>query len=105
MRTLLQFRHAALNPVPFFLVLISPISLISIISLSADLPDEGSSRGRLPGAVLRALHGPHPPGVHLRQAHPGLQVSAPRRPGHPAQVVRVRGAPRQTRRTLREPGT
>ena len=76
-----------------------------MLSLLSDVSDEGSAGKLVPGAVQRALHGPRAAGVHLRQAHTRIQVSAPRRPGHPPQVVRLRGPPRQARGALREPGT
>ena len=30
-------------------------------------------------------------GVHVREVHPRVQVPAARRPGHPPQVLRLRG--------------
>ena len=68
------------------------------------MSDERQAGELVLGAVQRAFHGPRAPGVHLRQAHPRLQVSAPRRPGHAPQVVRLRGPARQARGALRESG-
>lgn len=70
-----------------------PLSLL-------DLSNEGTSRGFDLGAVLRAVHGPRASGVHLRQAHPRLQVLAPRRPSHTTQVLRLRSSTRQISRNV-----